>query len=609
MNPTIRLTSFLFIGCTLSCSILFSQIYAEQTETVNVSKNNGKSDLAQIFVLGDNVYVVWRDNSTGNEDIYFSKSSDGGLNFNEPVNLSNNVGDSAFPRLQIVGKNIYVTWYDYTTGQSDIYFAKSIDDGNSFEVSNLSDNEGVSYNPWLAAFKNNVYVIWNDETPDLHKLNITKPKNVDVTIGSLDILFALSRDGGFTFDISNLSNSKGFSWNPRISVNQNYVYVVWNEKTESSDEIFFSVSNDNGETFSNQINLSNSSGGSIDAAIEVSENHVYVIWQESGAGNHIFFTMSENHGFSFNQPIKISNDGLPQLTRDTQMVASQNHLFIVWFNKSTEGGVFFVRSEDYGKSFSKPVNLSGKVPNTDMAQIALFQNNLYIIWKDSRLGNSEVFVRTSHNGGDTFGSIINISKDESESNLSILGPQIATKNNKVYAIFEKMHESGSDLFLDQLTEKQLEQNGRIVLQTLDNTISVETKFDKETLDINQPTILTLKFFNASTSELLEHVGYSLTIDDTQGNNTITRSNLLAENGTDKQIITFDEAGPFLITVSVNEIGSKSIEERDHPLAADGIITVVPEFPVGTLIVIVAMMSVVTVLTKFKNNSLQKSKVY
>ena len=38
----------------------------------NLSKNNGTSELPQVTAEGNNVYVVWQDNSNGNYDVYFA---------------------------------------------------------------------------------------------------------------------------------------------------------------------------------------------------------------------------------------------------------------------------------------------------------------------------------------------------------------------------------------------------------------------------------------------------------------------------------------------------------------------------------------------------------
>ena len=48
-----------------------------------------------IAVSGNNVHVVWDDNTPGNFDILYKRSTDGGASFTEPIkNLSGNAGTS-----------------------------------------------------------------------------------------------------------------------------------------------------------------------------------------------------------------------------------------------------------------------------------------------------------------------------------------------------------------------------------------------------------------------------------------------------------------------------------------------------------------------------------
>ena len=599
MNNSLFGSIFLIILClAIFFSIFNSEIFAERIQQVNVSKNPGKSDLAQLLAVDNNVYIVWKDNSVGNEEIFFAKSSDSGKGFDNSLNLSNNNGTSAFPRMSVIGKNIYVTWYDYTPGQSDIFFAKSFDGGNSFETVNLSNNGGVSYNPWVAASDNNVFVVWNDETPQLANLKITKPENVDVTLGTLDILLAKSNDGGSTFDFLNLSDTQENSWNPRITVYENNVYVVWNEKIESNYEIFFASSTDGGKSFSKPTNLSSTANLSQDAGIEAFGNYVYVIWQETSTGSvDIFFTKSDNKGISFSEPIKISNDGTSEITRDTQMVVLENNVYVVWFDKSTANGVFFVKSEDNGRTFSTPINLSGELPDVQMAQIAAFEDRLYVIWQDSSLGNSEVFLRKSHDKGQSFGSIVNISKDDSESHLFILGPQIFAENQNVYTVFEKMGEGGSDLFLYVMEEDYL-QNGTLGLQTIDGAVNVEIGIDKEKLEPETPLTFNLKFLDPVTGQLLKNVNYSFIMEDVDGYPIMNNQNQLAPDGHDFQTVKFTKLGPVRIIIDIKGLGGEP-HDTTYVGSVSAILSVIPEFPSGAIITMVIFLSLVTLIGKFR----------
>ena len=70
--------------------------------TVNLSLNAGHSEIPQIVTSEDNVYLVWVDDSSGNRDIFFRKSIDNGETFGNTINLSNNTGGSLDPKISYI---------------------------------------------------------------------------------------------------------------------------------------------------------------------------------------------------------------------------------------------------------------------------------------------------------------------------------------------------------------------------------------------------------------------------------------------------------------------------------------------------------------------------
>lgn len=74
-----------------------------------------------INVYNNNVYVVWQGNNQGQFDIFLSKSSDGGITFNQPINLSNTT-DSINPQLATAANKLFVVWQEDISENNQIYF-------------------------------------------------------------------------------------------------------------------------------------------------------------------------------------------------------------------------------------------------------------------------------------------------------------------------------------------------------------------------------------------------------------------------------------------------------------------------------------------------------
>ena len=90
------------------------------------------------------------------------------------------------------------------------------------------------------------------------------------------------------------------------------VYVVWLSNLTGHFEILFRVSSDNGQTFVDKVNLSNTPNvDSIDPQIAASGNDVYISWWEDyGNGTRVpFFKASNDNGRTFESVLSLSDNG------------------------------------------------------------------------------------------------------------------------------------------------------------------------------------------------------------------------------------------------------------------------------------------------------------
>lgn len=71
---------------------------------------------SQSVVVGENEYVTWFSNKSGNWEVLFRTSTDGGQTFSDKINLSNTTEtDSVDVELSADGDNVLVTWWERGT--------------------------------------------------------------------------------------------------------------------------------------------------------------------------------------------------------------------------------------------------------------------------------------------------------------------------------------------------------------------------------------------------------------------------------------------------------------------------------------------------------------
>jgi hypothetical protein len=378
-------------------------------ESINLSNSTGNSYLPKIAVhfhsgdknqsYKDSIYVIWTDNTTGNGDIYFKRSADNGTSFGNVENLSNSTGNSTDAQIAVNQNNVYVIWTDNTTGNGDIYFKRSADNGTSFgNVENLSNSTGNSYEPQIVISGNNVYVVWTDNTT-----------------GNGDIYFKRSADNGTSFgSTQNLGTNQGESSAAQLAVYQDNVYVVWSDDTTGNGDIYFKASLDNGTKFGGRKVLAKNNGSSFEPQIAVSPNNiVYAAWQddtpyvrqqENDTSVNVLFRVSNNSGSVFANRNTIGGDvGDSSNFTNIATVPGEPYLgmindaYVVWSDilKYRQPGtfeVFFQKITNNGTALSDPVNLSNNDGDSIMPDIAVsYSGTVYVAWSDDSTGISDVY--------------------------------------------------------------------------------------------------------------------------------------------------------------------------------------------------------------------------
>lgn len=148
-------------------------------------------------------------------------------------------------------------------------------------------------------------------------------------------------------------------------------------------------------------------------------NNVYILWQEivfSGGshGGEIFFARSIDGGRTFTRSLNLSNsiagDGKGRLTLRywhngslDLALSPQGNLYAAW--TEFEGKLWFSRSIDGGDSFSKPMVITGEVgakPARGPSLAIGTDGVIYLVWAVGEDPMADIHFAKSEDGGQTF---------------------------------------------------------------------------------------------------------------------------------------------------------------------------------------------------------------
>ncbi len=130
-NPIIFIV-FSFIGMTASL-ILLQSIHYIYASDVHPQQDNIFDRKAPMTVTGDNVYVTWWSNKTGNDEVLFRASNDNGATFSDKVNLSNTTNaESVDAMISADGDTVAVTWWERNQTANEPVLRISTDAGQTF---------------------------------------------------------------------------------------------------------------------------------------------------------------------------------------------------------------------------------------------------------------------------------------------------------------------------------------------------------------------------------------------------------------------------------------------------------------------------------------------
>src|SRR5947208_769404 len=182
-------------GSTTGTDVFFTKSSNGRSWTVPLRVNDDAGGTAQTepsltLDPSNNIYIAWTDGRSGNNDVYFSKSTTGGASFspNVRVNIDVTTNAQTEPSIAVDPVNqhlIHAVWTDTRTPANgpDIYYINSTDGGLSFNPPSVRVNTDATAAeqgaPAIAvAPDRSVHIVWRDPSnaakgPDIYYVKST----------------------------------------------------------------------------------------------------------------------------------------------------------------------------------------------------------------------------------------------------------------------------------------------------------------------------------------------------------------------------------------------------------------------------------------------------
>jgi hypothetical protein len=353
------------------------------SEPIEGQDNNiDQSRKPKIAVEDDKIYVVWQDNtdfkSAGDDYDIFYRYFDGGKwseiqVISEPVMGQNlNTNFSLNPDIAVENGNIHLTWQDNTNISNagidtDIFYRCNLTGSNWEDIQVISEpvfgknfNIGDGEESEIVVENGNIHVVWRS-------FNNTNSAGTD-----WDIFYRNNLTGQNWEPIQVISESikgkdlnNGYSTEPEIAVDNNKVYIVWQD--------------DN--------NTNNASSVNHDVDIFYRCNITRTSWEEIQVISEPIFGKDFNSAGSSTPKIAVENANIHVVWDDNNNS----------YNSGEDSDIFY-RCNITGSSWeniqiiSEPCQgVNFNVKGSSRPAIAVENGRIYVVWRDSNETNNNVY--------------------------------------------------------------------------------------------------------------------------------------------------------------------------------------------------------------------------
>lgn len=343
---------------------------------------------------------------------------------NDPANSYNSY--SGARSIAVNGNYVHTTFTDDREGNFEVYYKRSTDGGASFGADvRMTFDAFSSHNSAIAVSGSNVYIVWYDSRD-----------------GNTELYYKLSNDNGDTWTAdTRLTNNSGKSWHPSVTVNGSVVQIVWHDDTPGNNEIFYKRSDDGGNTWTTDLQLSNTAGSSNLPGIAVSGSVVHVCWYDSTAGNwEIYYKRSTDGGTSWGADTRLTNNTASSLYATIAVSGSTVH--IAWTdNRNGPLSILYKRSTNGGTSWGSDIALVKHNAYSLFPSLAVNGSTVHLVFQNLS-NNLDICYKTSANSGAAWGTQVQLTNNSSNSQI----PSIAVSGPAIHIFFRDNRDGNNEMY-------------------------------------------------------------------------------------------------------------------------------------------------------------------
>jgi hypothetical protein len=330
--------------------------------------------------ISGTLHVLWTDISSGNKEIFYSRQPVDS-SWTAPTNVSRTSGSSEWPAIAVgPDGTLHALWADNTSGQYDVYYAAKPPDSAWTSAENLSHSPpgGEASAPAVVVDGvGTVRVLWH---------------NYDPTVQQYQIFYTSKPAGGSwasPISISQNPPGTGYAQWPALAIDSdNTLHAVW-QRGWDNREINY-ASKPVGGTWSDPVDISNTSTDSTEPAIAASHGVVYVVWRDSSLGNgDIFLSMKPQYDY-WSYPLDIANTP-GESFQPTIAVDNAGVVHVAWTDGPPGQPAVFYTNRPVGAWWLPAISVTGEQgPAQDPALAILPDGRPVLAYADKTSGHPAV---------------------------------------------------------------------------------------------------------------------------------------------------------------------------------------------------------------------------